>query len=72
MVLQDTRIATAVLDLERVDPAALQYLELPLDFEKSKHAAAGVLSRLVVSVRGWVNSFGTLVADAQHIPGVYM
>lgn len=58
-----------MLDLSRVPPSSLHYLELPMDFERSKHAAAGSQARLVVSVKGWVNSFGTLLADTQHIPG---
>lgn len=62
-------MATCVLDLSRVPPSSLHYLELPLDFERSKHAAAGSQGRLVVAVKGWVNSFGTLLADTQHLPG---
>jgi hypothetical protein len=68
--LQDSHIGTAVLDLGQLDPAAMSYLELPLSFEKPKHAAAGGQARLVLSVKGWISSFGTLLADTKHIPGV--
>lgn len=67
--LQDDLVGTAVLDLAQLDPSALSYLELPLSFEKPKHAAAGGQARLVLSVKGWVNSFGILLADTKHIPG---
>lgn len=66
---QDSLVATAVLDLSKLEPACLSYLELPLLFEKSKHATAGAHARLVVGVKGWVSAFGTLLADTQHIPG---
>lgn len=69
LCLQDDHVGTAVLDLGQLDPAAMSYLELPLIFEKSKHAAAGGQARLVLSVKGWISSFGTLLADTQHIPG---
>lgn len=69
LLLQDDLVGTAVLDLGQLGPSALPYLELPLSFEKSKHAAAGGQARLVLSVKGWVNSFGTLLADTKHIPG---
>jgi hypothetical protein len=69
LLLQDSHIATAVLDLSQLNPAAMSYLELPLTFEKAKHAAAGGQARLVVRVKGWISSFGTLLTDTQHIPG---
>jgi hypothetical protein len=70
LCLQDSHVGTAVLDLGAVlDPAALSYLELPLSFQKPKHAAAGGQARLVLSVKGWISSFGTLLADTKHIPG---
>lgn len=62
-------MGTAVLDLGQLDPATMSYLELPLSFEKPKHAAAGGQARLVLSVRGLISSFGTLLADTKHIPG---
>lgn len=58
-----------MLDLSQLDTSALSYLELPLRFERSKHPAAGGQARLVLSFKGWVNSFGTLLADTKHIPG---
>lgn len=62
-------MGTAVLDLGQLDPTAMSYLELPISFTKSKHAAAGGQARLVLSVKGWISSFGTLLADTKHIPG---
>jgi hypothetical protein len=47
----------------------MSYLELPFSFEKAKHAAAGGQARLVLTIKGWINSFGALLADTQHIPG---
>lgn len=72
MLLQDSHIATAVLDLSQLNPVAMAYLELPLAFEKAKHAAAGGQARLVVGVKGWISSFGTLLADTQHFPGEHV
>ena len=67
--LQDRMIGTSTLDVSKLHPSQLSYLELPVSFAKDKYAKSGAVSRLVVAIRGWVVTYGTLRSRLQAVPG---